>query len=88
MSTHPSPQPAVRRIDRILAFASLGVVVLSIGCFLSVMIATWAGVTDFSGGAWPVVFLVQLIGPIVAFLLLLTLLITSFARRGRASREG
>ncbi|GLJ61846.1 MULTISPECIES: multidrug ABC transporter ATPase [Microbacterium] len=87
MSDQPSAQPAVRRVDRILAFMSLGIVVLSIGCFLAVIIATASGVTDFSGGAWPVVFLVQMIGPVIAFLLLLTLLVMSFVRRGRASRR-
>lgn len=87
MSDQPSAQPAVRRVDRILAFMSLGIVVLSIGCFLAVIIATASGVTEFGGGAWPVVFLVQMIGPVIAFALLLTLLIMSFARRGRASRR-
>ncbi|MGW9114798.1 multidrug ABC transporter ATPase [Microbacterium sp. NPDC055683] len=86
MSTPPRDQPAVRRIDRVLAFMSLGIVVLSIGCFLAVIIGTSSGVDDFSTGAWPIVFVVQMIGPIIAFALLLALLIMSFIRRGRASR--
>ncbi|WOF23884.1 multidrug ABC transporter ATPase [Microbacterium betulae] len=85
MSTPPSEEPSVRRIDRILAFMSLGIVVLSIACFLSVIIATAVGNQDFSGGVWPVVYLVQMIGPVIAFLLLVALLIMSFARKGRSS---
>ena len=78
--------PPVRRIDRILAFSSLGILVLSIVCFFTTIIATAVGVTDFTSPLWYTVSLLQIVGPIVAFLLLLALLIMSFIRRGRTGR--
>ncbi|WP_221585856.1 multidrug ABC transporter ATPase [Microbacterium sp. G2-8] len=87
MSRQPGDAPPVRRVDKILAMMSLGILVLSIGCFVSVMIAGAVGVEDYSSGVWPQVFIVQMVGPVVSFLLLLALLIMSFIRRGRANRR-
>lgn len=75
----------VRRIDRILAFMSLGLLVLSIGCFAAIIIGTQAG-TDFSTGAWPTVAVVVYIAPILAFALLLALVIMTFVRRARLGK--
>ncbi|WP_156759952.1 multidrug ABC transporter ATPase [Microbacterium karelineae] len=86
MSSKPDGAPAVRRIDRILAAMSLGILVLSIACFAAVIIAGATGVEEYDG-IWPAVFMVQMVGPIVAFLLLLALLIMSFIRRSRANRQ-
>ncbi|MBP2437233.1 multidrug ABC transporter ATPase [Microbacterium amylolyticum] len=86
MSTKPGEGPPVRRIDKVLAGMSLGILLLSVVCFISVMIAGAVGVTNYTG-IWPTVFFVQFAGPVVAFVLLLTLLIMSFIRRGRANRE-
>ncbi|HJA04962.1 MAG: multidrug ABC transporter ATPase [Candidatus Microbacterium stercoravium] len=86
MSREDGSAPPVRRIDRILAFASLGILVLSIVCFFATIIGSANGVTDFSTPLWYTVSLLQMVGPIVAFILLLTLLIMSFIRRGRAGR--
>ncbi len=65
---------------------SLGILVLSIACFAAVIIAGATGVEEYDG-IWPAVFMVQMVGPIVAFLLLLALLIMSFIRRSRANRQ-
>jgi hypothetical protein len=81
----PGEDVPVRRIDRILAFMSLGLLALSIVCFFAIMIAS-TGDTDFSTGVWPVIGTVVYIAPIVAFLLLIAVLIMSFVRRSRANR--
>lgn len=86
-SNNPSEDVPVRRVDRILAFMSLGLLVLSILSFFAIMIASAAGVT-MSTGVWPVVGVLVYIAPIVAFALLLTVLIMSFVRRARANRGG
>ncbi len=89
MSTRtPGGDVPVRRLDRILAFMSLGLVFVSIGCFVAIMIARPAGVTDFSQGVWPIVALLPLIALPIAFLMILTLLIMTFVRRARANRGG
>jgi hypothetical protein len=86
MSTStPGSDLPVRRLDRILAFMSLGLLVLSIGCFFAIIIGS-AAHADFSAGLWPTVGIVVYIAPILAFLLLVTVLIMSFARRARANR--
>ena len=89
MSTRtPGEDVPIRRLDRILAFMSLGLAVLSIGCFFAVMIARPAGVTDFSQGIWPVIAVLPLIALPVAFLMIVALLIMTFVRRARANRGG
>ncbi len=86
MSTRtPGEDLPVRRIDRILAFMSLGLLVLSIACFLAIIIGSAAG-ADFSGGVWPTIGIVVYIAPVLAFLLLIAVLIMSFVRRARANR--
>ncbi|MTE23414.1 MULTISPECIES: multidrug ABC transporter ATPase [Microbacterium] len=87
MSNNADGAPPVRRIDRVLAAMSLGILVLSIGCFVAVMIAGAVGGVDYASGVWPTVFVVQMVGPVISFLLLLALLIMSFIRRGRANRQ-
>ncbi|GAA3644431.1 hypothetical protein GCM10022200_30660 [Microbacterium awajiense] len=75
----------IRRIDRILAFMSLGLLVLSVVSFFAIMIASSAG-ADMSAGLWPAVGVTIYIAPILAFALLLTVLVMSFVRRSRANR--
>lgn len=82
----PGEDVPVRRIDRILSFMSLGLLGLSIVSFFAIMIARPAGVTDFSEGIWPAVSLLVYVAPIIAFVLILTVLIMSFVRRSRANR--
>ena len=78
----------IRRVDRILAYISLGLAVVAIGCFFAVIIARPAGVTDFSEGLWPLIVVFPLIALPTAFILIVVLLIMSFARRARANRGG
>lgn len=86
MSTNtPGEDVPVRRIDRILAFMSLGLLVLSILSFFAIMIAS-ASDADMSAGIWPVLGALLYIAPIVAFALMLAVLIMSFVRRARANR--
>jgi hypothetical protein len=67
---------------------SLGLAVLSIVCFLAIIIARPAGVTDFTEGIWPLVSVVPIIALPIAFLMILALLIMTFVRRARANRGG
>jgi len=81
----PGNDVPVRRIDRILAFMSLGLLLLSIVCFFAIMIATASG-ADFSNPLWGIVSTVIYIAPILAFLLLIAVLIMTFVRRSRANK--
>jgi hypothetical protein len=89
MST-PSPgaNVPVRRIDRILAYMSLGLALVALVCFFAVLIARPAGVTDFTAGIWPAVVVFPLVALPVAFILIVVLRIMSFGRRARANRGG
>ena len=88
MSTNtPGEDVPVRRIDRILAFMSLGLLVLSIVSFSAIMIASSSG-ADMGTGIWPAVGLLVYIAPIIAFAMILAVLIMSFVRRARANRGG
>lgn len=85
----PAPEPEVRAIDRFLTFASLGIIVVSVACFFVILIANAAGVTaaQFGDGAWPVVSWFPMIGLPVGFLMMLTLIITTMVRKGRAAKR-
>jgi FtsH-binding integral membrane protein len=72
----------VRRIDRILAMMSLGMLALSIACFIAIIAGSAAG-ADFREGVWPTVGVVVYVAPIIAFVLLLAVLIMTFVRRAR-----
>lgn len=87
MSTNTPGDVPVRRIDRVLAFMSLGLLVLSIVSFFAIMIGSASG-ADMRTGIWPLVGVLVYIAPIVAFVLMLTVLIMSFVRRARANRGG
>lgn len=88
MSTNsPGEDVPVRRIDRILAFMSLGLLVVSILCFFAIMIGSAAG-AQMGTGVWPMIGVLVYIAPIVAFALMLAVLIMSFVRRSRANRGG
>ena len=87
MSTNTPGDVPVRRIDRVLAFMSLGLLVLSIVCFFAIMIGTASG-AEMDTGIWVFIGVLVYIAPIVAFVLMLAVLIMSFARRARANRGG
>ncbi|MBZ4488165.1 multidrug ABC transporter ATPase [Microbacterium sp. cx-55] len=84
----PTDDVPVRRIDRILAFISLGLLILSVACFLAIMIATATGSDheDFGTGIWPVVGVIVYIAPPLAFVAMVALIIMAFTRRARANR--
>jgi FtsH-binding integral membrane protein len=86
----PADDVPVRRIDRILAFMSLGLLVVSVACFLAIMIATATGSDheDFGSGFWPVIGFVVYAAPPLAFVMMLALIIMAFVRRARANRAG
>jgi uncharacterized BrkB/YihY/UPF0761 family membrane protein len=83
-----NPAP-VSRFERILAFMLLGLVLLSVGTFLAIIIGTWQGMgsSDFAGGIWPVVVMVPYIGLPLAFVVLITLMISSVVRRSRENKR-
>ena len=83
----PDADIPIRRIDRILAFMSLGLLALSIVSFFAIMIASASG-ADMGAGIWPLVGVLVYLAPIFAFALLLAVLIMSFVRRARANRGG
>jgi uncharacterized BrkB/YihY/UPF0761 family membrane protein len=86
--TANNPAP-VSRFERILAFMLLGLVLLSVGTFLAIIIGTWQGMgsSDFAGGIWPVVVMVPYIGLPLAFVVLITLMITNVIRRSRENKR-
>ncbi|RWZ49823.1 multidrug ABC transporter ATPase [Labedella phragmitis] len=83
MTTPTTLRPT--RFERILMFMLVGVSIMSIVCLVVVLVATWAGATDFRGSVWPVVAMTPYFGLPLAFLLLLTLLIVATVRRARAA---
>lgn len=87
MSTPTPSDVPVRRIDRILATMSLGLLVLSIASFLAVMIGSVNG-ADFTSGIWPTVSFLVYVAPPLAFAMMLAVIIMAFVRRARANRAG
>lgn len=86
MSTStPGSDVPFRRIDRLLTFMSLGIVVLSILCFFAIVFGSTAD-ADMTSGIWPAIAAIPLIALPLAFLLILTVLIMTFMRRARANR--
>lgn len=81
----PGEDLPVRRIDRILAFMSLGLLLLSIVLFFAIIIGSTTG-ADMGTGVWPAIGVTVYIAPIVAFVLLMIVLVTSLVRRARANR--
>ncbi|KEP75338.1 multidrug ABC transporter ATPase [Microbacterium sp. SUBG005] len=81
----PGDDVPVRRIDRILAFMSLGLLVLSIVCFFAIIVGSSSG-ADMGSGLWPTIGVIVYIAPPIAFACLLAVLIMSFVRRGRANK--
>jgi hypothetical protein len=80
---------SVHRVERILAFMVAAAVGLSILAFLAVIIGTGVGLkaADFSGGIWPVVFFLPLVGLPLGLILIIALIVTSGIRRGREAKD-
>lgn len=88
MSTQNSdPEVPVRRLDRILAFTALGIAAASVICFFAIIIGTAVGMDQaaFGEGAWPLIAAIPFWGLPLAFVMIITLLIMSFIRKGRAA---
>ncbi len=77
------------RNERILAYAIVAVVGLSIAAFLTVIIATASGLPGdhFRGGFWQVIAILPSIGLPVGFILVFILLITNLRRRSRHTQD-
>lgn len=88
MSTQNSePDVPVRRLDRFLAFSALGIAAASVVCFFAIIIGTAVGMdqADFGEGIWPIVAAIPFWGLPLAFVMIVTLLVMSFIRKGRAA---
>lgn len=88
MSTQSTePEVPVRRVDRILAFSALGIAAASVICFFAIIIGTAVGMDQsaFGEGAWPLIAAIPFWGLPLAFVMIITLLVMSFIRKGRAA---
>ncbi|WP_223622030.1 multidrug ABC transporter ATPase [Microbacterium sp. EST19A] len=88
MSTqNTEPEVPVRRLDNILAFTALGIGAASVICFFAIIIGTAVGMDQsaFGEGLWPLVAAIPFWGLPVAFVMIITLLVMSFIRKGRAA---
>nr|WP_205864819.1 hypothetical protein [Planctomonas sp. JC2975] len=73
-----------------MAFIGAGLVILSIVCFLVLMIGTWLGAGPDQGsgkGIWPTVELLPLVALPLAFLCIVAVLIVSLVTRSRQNRK-
>ncbi|MDT0158554.1 multidrug ABC transporter ATPase [Microbacterium sp. ARD32] len=84
-----TPETPVGRLDRFLAYTALALAAASIICFFAIIIGTATGMDQraFGHGAWPVVAALPLYGLPLAFVMIITLLIITFVRRGRANKR-
>ncbi|MDE0547109.1 multidrug ABC transporter ATPase [Microbacterium sp. C7(2022)] len=86
MSANPPENDVpIRTLDRVLAFMSLGLLLLSVVSFFAIMIGSSAG-ADMQTGIWPAIGVLVYFAPILAFAMLLTVLTMSLVRRARANR--
>lgn len=86
MSTDESPKFTL--IERLLAYASIAIIGAAVAAYLTTLIvALVAGRKALVAGLWPIVDWIAFYGLPIGFLLLVTLLVISFVRRGRASRR-
>lgn len=82
-----APQPTA--LDRFLALGALGIVALSIVCFLAIILGTWFGDMNeesFKQGFWPVVSAIPLYGLPIAFVMLVVVLFRGFARNAKSRK--
>jgi uncharacterized membrane protein len=78
------------RVERVLAYMVAGIIIVSLASFVAILVATGAGLAraDFAVGVWPFITVMPLVGLPIGFVLIVTLLIVSAVRRGRAARDG
>lgn len=82
-----APQPTA--LDRFLGLGALGIVALSIVCFLAIILGTWFGdmtEASFKQGFWPVISAIPLYGLPIAFAMLLIVVFRGFARNGKSRK--
>lgn len=87
--TDETPQSA-SRAQRVLAFTAAGLVILSIVCFLAVVIGTWLGAGPDQGsgkGLWPTIELLPLAALPLAFVLIFVVIGMSIAARSKRNRR-
>lgn len=71
-------------LERILAYAAVSIIVIAVASFITTLIvAMVAGREVLAQGMWQVVTFISYVGLPVGFLLVITLLIMNFRRRGR-----
>jgi FtsH-binding integral membrane protein len=77
------------RFERVLAYMVAGIIIVSLASFVATLVATATGLErgDFAVGAWPLVTVLPLVGLPLGFVLIITLLVVSAVRRGRATRD-
>jgi FtsH-binding integral membrane protein len=77
------------RFERVLAYMVAGIIIVSLASFVATLVATATGLErgDFAVGAWPLVTVLPLVGLPLGFILIITLLVVSAVRRGRATRD-
>lgn len=83
------PEAPVGRLDRILAFTALTLAALSVICFFAIIIGSATGMNQdaFTDGLWPIVAAVPMWGLPAAFVMIISLLVMSFVRKGRAAKR-
>jgi hypothetical protein len=83
------PTVTIHRNERVIAYMIAAIVGLSILAFLTVILATWAGLTakDFAQGVWPAILNLPEIGLPIGLILIIVLLVVSMRRRAREARE-
>lgn len=81
-----APQ-GVHRTERVLIVMMVTIVGLSIAAFVARLVGAVVGVDDYSGGAWPMVTVLPLIGLPLAILLIIASVVVGIVRRSRASRD-
>ena len=87
MSKHDDSSTAsTSRLERFLAFTTLGLAAASVISFFAIIIGTATGMdqADFGEGFWPFAAGLPMYGLPVAFLMIITLLVLNWARKGRA----
>jgi FtsH-binding integral membrane protein len=80
---------AENRLERVLGFMVLGIVGLSVVCFLIIIFATLAGVdpSDYANGPWLLISLIPWFGLPLAMILMIVLFVVVALRRGRAAKD-
>jgi hypothetical protein len=79
----------VERRERIMAYAIVVAIGLSVASFLGIIIGTWSGMSaaDFGTGFWPAVAWTPYIGLPLGIILIIALVLSSARRRSAIARK-